>query len=212
MRLILLGTRDWKAALNQWIKSLFMKEAYTSMRRFLTSVKHWNPISHPLRVGLTSFQWGADPRTIPFLFVLELKFRESPENLWIFKYSVVISISSMFLAKRENMGVNSSRTSMNLINMSTGEVRVSARPSSVLSEEYAIKYLCSGDVCGGLTLADHQNCSVTPLLSWTGERKFNKRLVFWDQSRERSLNNYCHWQNRLDLGENYFNLLPIKLK
>lgn len=45
----------------------------------------------------------------------------------------------MFLAKRENMGVNSSRTTMNLINRSTGEVRVSARPSSILFEEYARK-------------------------------------------------------------------------
>lgn len=55
MRLILLGTGDWRAALSQWIKSLFMKGAYTSMRRSLSSVKQSNSISHPLRVGLTSF-------------------------------------------------------------------------------------------------------------------------------------------------------------
>jgi len=39
-----------------------------------------------------------------------------------------------------------------------------------------------------------------PLLSWTGERKYDERLKSRDKDRERSLSNYCHGQNRLDLG------------
>ena len=30
----------------------------------------------------------------------------------------------------------------------------------------------------------HQSCSITPLLSWTGERKYNKSLVGRDKDRE----------------------------
>jgi len=39
------------------------------------------------------------------------------------------------------------------------------------------------------------------VLSWTGERKYYERLVVWHKDRERSLSNYCHGQNRLDLGK-----------
>jgi len=50
--------------------------------------------------------------------------------------------------------------------------------------------------CDGLTL---DGCQVpakaallVPLLSWTGEGKYNKRLMGWDNSRERSLSNYSY--------------------
>jgi len=39
-----------------------------------------------------------------------------------------------------------------------------------------------------------------PLLKWTGERKYDERLKGRDKDRERSLTNYCHRQNRLNLG------------
>ena len=39
-----------------------------------------------------------------------------------------------------------------------------------------------------------------PLLRWTGERKNDERLESRDKDRERSLTNYCHGQNRLNLG------------
>jgi len=39
-----------------------------------------------------------------------------------------------------------------------------------------------------------------PLLRWTGERKYDERLKGQDKDRERSLINYCHGQNRLNLG------------
>jgi len=39
-----------------------------------------------------------------------------------------------------------------------------------------------------------------PLLSWIGERKYDERLEGRDKDRERSLVNYCHRQNRLNLG------------
>jgi len=38
------------------------------------------------------------------------------------------------------------------------------------------------------------------LLSWAGERKYDERLVGQDKDRERSLTNYCHGLNRLNLG------------
>jgi len=38
------------------------------------------------------------------------------------------------------------------------------------------------------------------LLSWTGERKCDERLKGRDKDSERSLTNYCHGQNRLNLG------------
>jgi len=37
-----------------------------------------------------------------------------------------------------------------------------------------------------------------PLLSWTGERKYDERLMGGDKDRERSLTNYCHRQNRFN--------------
>jgi len=40
-----------------------------------------------------------------------------------------------------------------------------------------------------------------PLLCWTGEKKYNERLVGQDKERERSLTNYHHAQNRLVLGK-----------
>jgi len=39
-----------------------------------------------------------------------------------------------------------------------------------------------------------------PLLNWTGQRKYDERLEAPDKDRERSLTNYCHGQNRLNLG------------
>jgi len=38
------------------------------------------------------------------------------------------------------------------------------------------------------------------LLKWTGKRKYDERLEDRDKDRERSLTNYCHGQNRLNLG------------
>ena len=38
-----------------------------------------------------------------------------------------------------------------------------------------------------------------PLLNWTGKRKYDERLEGRDKDRERSLTNYCHRQNRLNL-------------
>jgi len=59
----------------------------------------------------------------------------------------------------------------------------------------------------------HQNCSITPPPQLhTGERKSDERLEGQDKDRERSLTNYCHRQNRLDLEKKRkFNLSPIKL-
>jgi len=49
------------------------------------------------------------------------------------------------------------------------------------------------------------------LLSWAGKRKYDERLVDRDKDRERSLTNYCHGQNRLNLGrKEKFNLSPIR--
>jgi len=66
--------------------------------------------------------------------------------------------------------------------------------------------------CGELTLA---GCRLPTkavlsllLLSWTGERKYNERLVGQDKDRERPFTSYCHRQNRLNFGK----LLPIKIK
>jgi len=39
-----------------------------------------------------------------------------------------------------------------------------------------------------------------PLLSWTGERKYDERLKGPDKHQEKSLANYCHAQNILNLG------------
>jgi len=40
-----------------------------------------------------------------------------------------------------------------------------------------------------------------PFLSWTGEKKYDERLEGRDRDRERSLTDYCHRQNRPNLGE-----------
>ena len=53
----------------------------------------------------------------------------------------------------------------------------------------------------GWTPGAHQSRSITPLLSWTGERKYNERLMGLDKDRERSFTNYHHGQNSLDLGK-----------
>jgi len=57
---------------------------------------------------------------------------------------------------------------------------------------------------GGLTLAGNQVTSKATLSyalpRWTGERKRKERLLGQDKDRERSLTNYCHGQNRLNLG------------
>jgi len=42
------------------------------------------------------------------------------------------------------------------------------------------------------------------LLSWTGERKYDERLMGQDKDGERSLSNYHHGQNRLNLGKLVF--------
>ena len=46
---------------------------------------------------------------------------------------------------------------------------------------------CHNDHCGGLPLAGHQVPTKAalslPLLSWTGERKYNKELVGQDKDR-----------------------------
>jgi len=39
-----------------------------------------------------------------------------------------------------------------------------------------------------------------PLLNWTGEKKYDERLVGRDKDRERSLTDYCHGEKRLNLG------------
>jgi len=50
-----------------------------------------------------------------------------------------------------------------------------------------------------------------PLLSWTGERKYDERLASQDKDRERSLTSDCPRQNILNLGKKgKFNLSPIK--
>jgi len=46
----------------------------------------------------------------------------------------------------------------------------------------------------------HQNRSITPSPQLDGERKYDERLEGRDKDRERSLTNYHHRQNRLNLG------------
>jgi len=53
----------------------------------------------------------------------------------------------------------------------------------------------------GWTPGGPESRSITPLLSWTGERKYNKRIMGQDKGRGRSLSSYCHGQNRLSLGK-----------
>lgn len=47
----------------------------------------------------------------------------------------------------------------------------------------------------------HQSHSISPFLSWTGEIKYNKRLLGQDGVRERSFTNYHNSQNGLDVGK-----------
>ncbi|GAB0207891.1 mitochondrial enolase superfamily member 1 [Grus japonensis] len=63
------------------------------------------------------------------------------------------------------------------------------------------------EACGGLTLAGGQVPTKAtlslPLLSWTGKRKYNEMLVGREKDRERSLTNYRHGQNRLNLEREF---------
>lgn len=52
-----------------------------------------------------------------------------------------------------------------------------------------------------------RSCPITPILSWTAERCYNKMLICPDKGRERSLTSYCHWQN--SAWGDKFNLLQI---
>jgi len=49
-----------------------------------------------------------------------------------------------------------------------------------------------------------------PLFNWTGEKKYDKKLMGSDRDRVRSLTNYHHGQNRLNLGKKKLNLSPTK--
>ena len=49
----------------------------------------------------------------------------------------------------------------------------------------------------------HQSRSLTPLVHWTGEKKYNEKLMGRDKDRERSLTNYRHQQNRLNLEREF---------
>jgi len=60
-------------------------------------------------------------------------------------------------------------------------------------------------MCSGLTLVGRQVPTKAalslPLLSLTGEKNYNERLMDPVKDRERSLTNYHHGQNRLDMGK-----------
>lgn len=43
--------------------------------------------------------------------------------------------------------------------------------------------------------------SITPLLSYTGERNYKERLMDWDKDGERPFTNYHHVKNLPDLGK-----------
>lgn len=45
----------------------------------------------------------------------------------------------------------------------------------------------------------HQHYSLAPLCSMAGERKYNDKFMSWDKDKDRSLTDYCHGQNRLEL-------------
>jgi len=40
-----------------------------------------------------------------------------------------------------------------------------------------------------------------PFFSWTGEKKYDERLMGRDMYRERPFTSYCHRQNRLNVGK-----------
>jgi len=58
-------------------------------------------------------------------------------------------------------------------------------------------------ICFGLGWINAR-CTLNPLslslFNWTGERKYDERLEGQDKDRKISLTNYCHGQNRLNLG------------
>lgn len=81
-----------------------------------------------------------------------------------------------------------------------------------LQEEGALHFPTNSSVMGWPSL--DTRCPLKPpchfiLLSWTGERKQNERLVGWDKNRESSLTSYHHGQTASPWG-NEFNLVPIK--
>lgn len=43
--------------------------------------------------------------------------------------------------------------------------------------------------------------SIIPLFSWTGDSKYNERLMGQGHDKEMSLTSYHYSQNRLDLGQ-----------
>jgi len=49
-----------------------------------------------------------------------------------------------------------------------------------------------------------------PLFYWTREKRYDESLVGPDKDRERSLTNYRHGQNRMNLGRKKFDLSLIK--
>jgi len=69
-----------------------------------------------------------------------------------------------------------------------------------------MKKIYSHTLCGGLTLAECQVPTKAalslPFLSWTGDTKYNERLVGQHKDGGRSFTNCCHGQNRLDLEKN----------
>lgn len=60
-------------------------------------------------------------------------------------------------------------------------------------------------VCGGLTLSERQVPTKAtlslPSSSEQVKKKYNEKLMGQDKDSKRSLSNYCHRQNRLELGE-----------
>ena len=90
-----------------------------------------------------------------------------------------------------------------LVQVSCSSITAAARDMRLTGKKYrlrALKPFCMWWVDPGWTPGAHQSHSITHLLSWTGERKHNERFMGQDKDRERSLTNYCHRQNRLDLG------------
>lgn len=65
--------------------------------------------------------------------------------------------------------------------------------------------------CGGLTLARHQNCSITfPLLNRRGEKMQWICILIHASRTGRSLSSYSHTVKTDVVWGNYFKLLPIK--
>jgi len=53
-------------------------------------------------------------------------------------------------------------------------------------------------------------CYHSPSSTGHRRKKYDERLVSQDKDRKRSLTNYCHGQNRLNLWKKKFNFSPIK--